>query len=279
MPEAMSISSGMPLIVSGSLKKKPQTSGASACGLAGLERRIGAGELGDAVGILGEGCRPSSGAGSCRRGSSRLAGEVKVCGAASYRAWTRRIRATSRRRQRVRSGRRSASTWAGSLTVWSMPSAEARATRPIDRGMAAHRRQGEVGAVGNAPQVDLARAERVAQILEIVGILLGRVAGHRDAGGAPFGEAAAERLAIIGGERRLGQRHGRDRAAPRRCRAGYGWKGRCRAGRARSRRRPRAAPGRSAGAGRARWRRPSRPGRRPDRRSARRDWRWSTGSG
>ena len=79
---------------------------------------------------------------------------------------------------------------------------------PADRArMAPHRRHGEMGAVGDRPEIDLARAERLSQILEIVGILLGRIALHRDPGRPPCGDALFERLAMIGAEHILGQRH------------------------------------------------------------------------
>ena len=71
-----------------------------------------------------------------------------------------------------------------------------------------------MGPVGDAPQIDPRHAERAAQVLQIVGALLGVVAADRDARGAPAGDAVAEGFGMIGRERRLAQHLGRIEAPP-----------------------------------------------------------------
>ena len=111
---------------------------------------------------------------------------------------------------------KAASTWAGSLTVWLIPSTEAQRD-PADRrrgGAASPRRRD--GCRREIPHRSIRRTPSARlQILEIVGILLGRVAADRDPGGAPARDAGLQRLAIILGQRRFAAGPRRDRAGAR----------------------------------------------------------------
>ncbi|MNE44609.1 hypothetical protein D3C80_1388440 [compost metagenome] len=65
-------------------------------------------------------------------------------------------------------------------------------------------RQGQVGAVADAPQIDLLHPQMATQILDVVSVLLGVVAGHGDAGAAPVDPGLLHLLAIPGGDAGMG---------------------------------------------------------------------------
>ena len=89
-----------------------------------------------------------------------------------------------------------------------------RLVRPLDRGeggaphrvrVAAQHREAEMGAVGDAPQVDPGNAERPTQVLQIVGALGGVIAFDRHRGAAPARDAIDQSLAMISSKGRLVQ--------------------------------------------------------------------------
>jgi hypothetical protein len=174
--------------------------------LPGIERRIGAGELGDSVGILGDEARHHAEREGIRAKADRRAIRPRKGKGLRLDVETG---VDTAHEVGERNPRGRADPGEGSVDMGGQLH---RLAQALDRGqrhpadgsrMAAHHGKSEMRAVGNAPQVDPTDAKGAAQIFEVFGILLGCIAAYRHSGRSPLRNAALECLAIIGRQRRL----------------------------------------------------------------------------